>query len=78
MIAPTTQGELRGWRVSKSRDGRRAAGDGRRALAGAGYEDYRAARERFFERLRVDSEIRRLEKAWRLPAVRAKDRPPAA
>ena len=57
--------------MSKSHDGRRTAVDGRLAFAGASYEDYRAARERFFERLRADSEIRRLEKAWRLPAVRA-------
>jgi len=64
--------------VSKSHDGRRTAVDGRLAFAGASYEDYRAARKRFFERLRADSEIRRLEKAWRLPAVRAKDPPPAA
>ena len=30
---------------------------------------YESARKRFFERLRVDSEIRRLEKAWLLPVV---------
>jgi hypothetical protein len=51
---------------------------GRLVPAGASYDDYRAARERFLERLRVDSEIRRLEKAWRLPAARAGRRPPAA
>jgi len=39
------------------------------ARPGTSYEDYRAARERYFERLRADSEIRRLEKAWRLQAV---------
>ena len=33
------------------------------------YEEYQSARERYFERLRVDSEIRRLERAWRLPAA---------
>jgi hypothetical protein len=33
------------------------------------YEEYRSARERYFERLRVDSEIRRLERAWRLPGA---------
>jgi hypothetical protein len=57
--------------------GQRAA-IGRLVPARASYEDYRAARERFFERLRVDSEIRRLEKAWRLPAARDRGRPPAA
>ncbi len=32
------------------------------------YDDFRSARERFFEQLRADSEVRRLEGAWRLPA----------
>lgn len=39
---------------------------------GAAYSDYQDARARFFETLRRDSELRRLEAAWRLPAV---DRP---
>jgi hypothetical protein len=33
----------------------------------AGFGEYSAARDRFFERLRIDSEIRRLERAWRQP-----------
>ena len=39
-------------------------------LAGSenSYEEYQWARERYFARLRVDSEIRRLERIWRLPA----------
>ena len=44
------------------------AGDGRerddRGRCDTSYGDYRSARERFFEALRIDSEIRRLEMAW--------------
>lgn len=32
-----------------------------------GFDEYIAARERYFERLRIDSEIRCLEGAWALP-----------
>jgi hypothetical protein len=33
------------------------------------FEEFAAARERFFAHLRADSEIRRLEALWRLPAA---------
>lgn len=33
-----------------------------------GFDEYVAARERYFEQLRIDSEVRRLERSWRLPA----------
>lgn len=39
------------------------------------YEAYRAARERFLARLRADSEISRLEAAWRQEPPVAADRP---
>ena len=55
-------------RATGAGDGREREDRGRRET---NYVDYRSARERFFEVLRVDSEIRRLEKAWRLPAERA-------
>jgi hypothetical protein len=35
---------------------------------GAAYSDYREARERFFETLRRESELYRLEAAWKLSA----------
>jgi len=61
-------------RATGAGDGRESEDRGRRET---NYVDYRSARERFFEVLRVDSEIRRLENAWRLPAERASrdDRP---
>ena len=47
-------------------------GDGRehedRGRCETSYGEYNSARERFFEGLRVDSEIRRLESAWRMPS----------
>ena len=45
-------------------------GDGRAERHGSAvsYGEFRQARERFFEALRVDSERRRLERAWSLPA----------
>lgn len=33
------------------------------------YAAYTSARERFLERLRVDSEVRRLESMWQCPAA---------
>jgi hypothetical protein len=44
-----------------------------------GYAAYQSARERFFARLREDSQVRRLEAAWRLPAAvpAARERPGA-
>jgi len=49
------------------RDGR-DDGVRRRALE-HDFDRYANARNRFFERLRVDSEVRRLEKSWSLPAA---------
>ena len=60
--------------MSGTGEGRRDGREGH-LVPGVGYEDYRSARERYFERLRVDSEIRRLEKAWRLPVAIAIRRP---
>jgi hypothetical protein len=37
-------------------------------MLSAGFDEYVAARERYFEQLRIDSEVRRLERSWRLPA----------
>lgn len=44
-------------------------GDGRveRDQAAVSYGEFKRARERFFELLRVDSEKRRLERAWAMP-----------
>lgn len=33
-----------------------------------GFDEYAAARERYFDHLRMDSEVRRLERLWLLPA----------
>lgn len=41
-------------------------GDGRRLGAATDYRAFRAARERYFARVRADTETRRLESAWRL------------
>jgi hypothetical protein len=38
------------------------------ARAETSFEAYQSARERFFEGLRRDAEIRRLERLWRLPS----------
>jgi hypothetical protein len=59
------EGQPRGWEMSA------AGGDwpcdrGPRTYP-PGFEEYIAARARYFERLRIDSEIRRLERAWALP-----------
>jgi hypothetical protein len=37
--------------------------------AGTAFSDYQEARQRFLDTLRRDSELRRLEAAWRLPAL---------
>jgi hypothetical protein len=37
---------------------------------GLSYKAYRAARERFFARLRADSEVRRLEALWKTATTR--------
>lgn len=50
--------------MSGSQDGRRFGPDSGRGQAPAGFGEYRAARNRFLECLRIDSEIRRLERAW--------------
>lgn len=39
---------------------------GARTLS-AGFDEYAASRERYFETLRMDAEVRRLERMWRLP-----------
>ncbi|MGE0796532.1 MAG: hypothetical protein AB7H43_15695, partial [Acidimicrobiia bacterium] len=48
------------------------AADGRRGDAETwgrtSFDEFQSARERFLERLRVDSEVRRLEGVWQLPA----------
>ena len=54
--------------MSGQGDGRSEQCEGRLAVTETSYERYREARERYFERLRVDSEIRRLERLWALPA----------
>jgi len=43
-----------------------ATGAGGPLVPGTAFADFQAARERFFEALRRDSELRRLEAAWRL------------
>ena len=55
--------------MSAREEDRREDGRSRASLSDTSYESYRTARERFFECLRVDAEIRRLEKAWRRPAA---------
>ena len=55
--------------MSEPRDARPNEADDRGARTlSVGFDEYVAARERYFERLRIDSEIRRLERSWRLPA----------
>jgi hypothetical protein len=66
--------------VSSQRDSRVQQRRGLLAPSPTSYECYQEARERYFERLRVDSEIRRLERMWRLPEatprpIRADGRP---
>lgn len=58
--------------MSDSADARRR--DARDALRVRGFDEYVAARERFFHRLRADAEIHRLERAWRLPAATGRGR----
>lgn len=72
--SPLIEGDRRGWDMSEPHDARpkRADDRGVRTLP-ADFDEYVAARERFFERLRIDSEIRRLERSWRLPARRGLD-----
>lgn len=55
--------------MSESRDERPREADDRgwRTLS-TGFDEYVAARERYFEQLRIDSEIHRLERSWRMPA----------
>ena len=50
--------------MSGAQDGRAFEPDGGRGHAPAGFGEYCAARNRYFEGLRIDSEIRRLERAW--------------
>jgi len=50
--------------MSGAQDGRASEPDSGRGHPPAGFGEYSAARNRYFERLRVDSEIRRLERAW--------------
>jgi hypothetical protein len=50
--------------MSGAQDGRAFGSDSGRGQTPAGFGEYCAARHRFFECLRVDSEIRRLESAW--------------
>lgn len=55
--------------MSESRDERPTEADDRGwGMLSTGFDDYVAARERYFEQLRMDSEVRRLERSWRLPA----------
>jgi len=64
-----SEGDRRGWDMSEPRDERphEVEDRGTRTLP-AGFGEYVAARERYFERLRIDSEIRRLERSWHLSA----------
>jgi hypothetical protein len=58
--------------MSESRDERpREADDRGWRMLSTGFDEYAAARERYFEQLRMDSEVRRLERSWRLPAFRS-------
>ena len=54
--------------MSGAQEGRASEPKGGRGHAPAGFGEYSAARNRYFERLRVDSEIRRLERAWQQAA----------
>ena len=54
--------------MSGARDGRATEHDGGCGHGPAGFGEYCAARNRYFERLRIDSEIRRLERAWQQAA----------
>lgn len=56
--------------MSEPRDERpREADDRGCRMLSASFDEYVAARERYFENLRMDSEVRRLEQTWRLPAL---------
>ena len=68
-VGRSTSGEPGVVTVSAREEHRREDGRSRISLPDTSYESYRTARERFFERLRVDAEVRRLEKAWRRPAA---------
>jgi hypothetical protein len=52
--------------VSGQGEGRSEGGGVRVAQRATSYEAYESARERFFEALRRDAEIRRLERLWHL------------
>jgi hypothetical protein len=54
--------------VSGQGESRSEQGGMRVARAETSYEAYESARERFFEALRRDAEIRRLERLWRQPS----------
>jgi hypothetical protein len=51
---------MRSWGADERRD------DDQATPRGTAYGDFCTARERFFARLRADSEIRRLERDWAL------------
>ena len=55
--------------MSEPRDERpkRVVNPGARILS-AGFDEFVVARERYFETLRIDAEVRRLERMWLLPA----------
>lgn len=52
--------------------------EGRRDAVGTSYREFDSARKRFLETLRVDAEIRRLERLWRTAAPDPASREPGA